>query len=201
MRLNNVVFPAPFGPMRARRSPGRTSRATPSTARRPPKFLVTPCNLRASSLLIESPLTPALSPEGRGSQALAVLARGVVACVERLLQELLGIVFPELADRGIGEDHGVLELATHPLDLAHVDVLDGIAPLVDDYGSARKILELHLLEGGEKSLAVLHLAVDRLDGLDDPAHVRVAGLRVVRRDLARLGFEGLGVLLVGGIVE
>ena len=32
MRLNSVVLPAPLGPMRARRSPGRTSRLTPSTA-------------------------------------------------------------------------------------------------------------------------------------------------------------------------
>src|SRR6266511_6493173 len=113
MRLNNVVFPAPFGPMRARRSPGRTSRATPSTARRPPKFLVTPSNLRASSLLTESPSppkgeragrggvhsprswnlpSPRPSPQGGEGAGLAVLARGVIAWVERLLQELLGIV-------------------------------------------------------------------------------------------------------------
>ncbi len=41
MRLNNVVFPAPLGPMMARRSPGSTRRLTWSTARRPPNALET----------------------------------------------------------------------------------------------------------------------------------------------------------------
>src|ERR1044071_4066912 len=210
MRLNSVVFPAPLGPINARRSPGCTSRPTPSTARRPPKCLVTPSNLSASMICYPSPPEgvrarnpPHPCPLSRGERewALAVLAWRIVACVEGLLQELVGIVFPELAHRGIGEDHRVLDLTAYPLHLAHVDVLDGIAPLVDDHGPAREVLELHLLEGSEEGLAVFYLAIDRLDGLHDPAHVRVAGLRVIRRNLARLGLEGLGVLLVGGIVE
>src|SRR5437867_10377369 len=147
-----------------------------------------------STRVQEIPLTPALSPEGRGSGALAVLAWGIVARVEGQLEVLVGIVFPELAHRGIREDHGVLELAAYPLHLAHVDVLDGIAPLVDDHGPAREVLELHLLEGSEEGLAVFYLAIDRLDGFHDPAHVRVAGLGVVRGNLACLGLEDLGVL-------
>src|SRR5215470_17258121 len=190
MRLNSVVLPAPLGPMSARRSPGRTARATPSTARRPPKCLLTPSSVRANSALMTF-----------GRPRLAVLAWRIVSGVKRHLQELVGIVFPELAYRRIGEDHGVLELAAHPLHLAHVDVLDGIAPLVDDHRPAGKVLELHLLEGGQEGLAVLHLAVDRPDRLDDPPHVRVAGLGVVRGYLARLGLEGLGVGLVGRVVE
>src|SRR5215469_9352229 len=144
MRLNSVVLPAPLGPMSARRSPGRTARATPSTARRPPKCLLTPSSVRANSALMTF-----------GCPRLAVLAWRIVSRVERHLQELVGIVFPELAHRRIGEDHGVLELAAHPLHLAHVDVLDGIAPLVDDHRPAGKVLELHLLEGGQEGLAVL----------------------------------------------
>src|ERR1700751_1862314 len=104
MRLNSVVFPAPFGRMRARRSPGRTASETPPTAWSPPKNLETPSSSRAKSAL-------------RRSLLLAVLARGIVARVEGLLQELLRVVLPELAHRRIGEDHGVLELATHALDL------------------------------------------------------------------------------------
>ena len=37
IRLKSVVLPAPFGPMRARRSPARTLSVTPSTAWSPPK--------------------------------------------------------------------------------------------------------------------------------------------------------------------
>src|SRR5262249_61610446 len=159
IRLNSVVFPAPFGPMRARRSPGRTVSATPSTARRPPKCLLTPSSSRASAAVMAS--GPARAP-------LAVLAWRIVARIERHLEELVGIVFPELAHRRVGKDHGVLELASHPLHLAHVDVLDGIAPLVDDHRPPRKVLELDLLEGGQEGLAVLHLAIHRPDRLDDP---------------------------------
>src|SRR5262249_44878939 len=52
--LNRVVFPAPLGPMRARRSPADTSRLTPSTARRPPKTFDTPSSRRAEA----GPLMP-----------------------------------------------------------------------------------------------------------------------------------------------
>src|SRR3954462_40048 len=37
IRLNSVVLPAPLGPRMARRSPGRTARATSLTATTPPK--------------------------------------------------------------------------------------------------------------------------------------------------------------------
>src|SRR5262249_16765899 len=158
--------------------PGRTARATPSTARRPPKCLLTPSSVRANSALMTF-----------GRARLAGLAWRIVARVERHLQELVGIVFPELAHRRIGQDHRVLKLAAPPLRLALVDVLDGIAPLVDDDRPAGKVLELDLLEGSQEGVAVLHLAVDRADRLDDPPHVRVAGLRVVRGYLARLGLE------------
>src|SRR5215813_14043077 len=157
MRLNSVVLPAPLGPMSARRSPGRTARATPSTARRPPKCLVTPSSVRAYSAFMTL-----------GRPPLAGLAWRIVARVERHLQELVGIVFPELAHCRIGEDHGVLELAAYSLHLAHVDVLDGIAPLVDDDRPAGKVFELDLLEGSQEGVAILHLAVDRADRLDDP---------------------------------
>src|SRR6266446_281548 len=227
MRLNSVVFPAPFGPMRARRSPGRTASDTPPTACSPPKYLETPSSLRAKSVVTARPLiysalasrlrrsarsadieervpNPSLSPLGRGQgegRLSAVLARRVVPRVEGLLQELLRVVLPELAHRRVGEDHAVLEMAAHTLDLAHVDVLDGIAPAVDDDGAAREVLQLDLPEGGQERLAVLDLAVDRLDRFHDPARVGVAGLPVVRGHLAHLGLERFGEFLVGGIVE
>src|SRR5712691_10251605 len=188
MRLNSVVLPAPFGPMRARRSPGRTASDTSPTACSPPKYLETPSSWSAKSWL-------------REGLPLAVLARWVVACVKRHLQELVGVVLPELAHGRVGDDHAVLELAARALHLPHVDVLDGIAPAVDHHGTAREILQLDLLEGGQEGLAVLDLAIDRLDGLHDPAGIGVTGLAVVGGHLAHLGLEGPGELLVGGIVE
>src|SRR5437763_16547459 len=97
----SVVLPAPLGPIRARRSPGRTASSTASTARSPPKALETRSRRRASgSLRLAS---------------LAVPARGVVAAVERALHVLVGLVLPELADGGIRGDHRVLQLAADPL--------------------------------------------------------------------------------------
>src|SRR5436309_8406086 len=49
MTLKSVVFPAPFGPRMARRSPGATSRSTSRTACRPPKRRPTPRKRRAGS--------------------------------------------------------------------------------------------------------------------------------------------------------
>src|SRR6266545_6926688 len=71
---------------------------------------------------------------------LAVFARGIVARVHGHLEEFLRIVLPELAHLRVGEDHGVLELAPHPLDLADIDVLDGIAPPVDGHRPAWEVL-------------------------------------------------------------
>src|SRR6266516_1305159 len=49
MTLKSVVFPAPFGPRMARRSPGAMSRSTSRTACRPPKRRPTPRKRRAGS--------------------------------------------------------------------------------------------------------------------------------------------------------
>ena len=42
MQLNRVDLPQPFGPIRPRISPSRTSNETPSTALMPPKFFLMP---------------------------------------------------------------------------------------------------------------------------------------------------------------
>src|SRR6266540_7281073 len=47
--LKSVVFPAPFGPRIARRSPGTTSRSTSRTACKPPKRRPTPRKRRVGS--------------------------------------------------------------------------------------------------------------------------------------------------------
>ena len=114
---------APLGPMSARRSPGRTASSTPSTARSPPNDLQTASSWSASGSLDVT--------------LLAVLAGRIVARVERPLEIVLGLVGPELADAGDRGDHRVLQAAAHALDLAHVDVLDGVAVGVDRDRSAR----------------------------------------------------------------
>src|SRR5581483_220277 len=101
IRLKSVVFPAPLGPMSARRSPGRTSRLTRSTACRPPKDRHTASRRRAGGLTRS-----------------AVLARGMVARVERRLQVLVRLVLVELADGGERGDHRVLQPAADLLHLA-----------------------------------------------------------------------------------
>src|SRR5574341_1336798 len=73
---------------------------------------------------------------------LTVLAGWVVAAVDRLLQVLLRVVLPELRDRGVDLDHGVL---VHAPDLVHapeVDVLDDVPVLVDLDGAPRRALDL-----------------------------------------------------------
>src|ERR671922_900149 len=186
-RLNSVVLPAPFGPMSARRSPGRTASSTPSTARSPPNAFDTRARRSASGSL-------------RGD-SLTVLAGRIVATVERPLHVLVGLVLPELADRRIRRDHRVLQLAADTLDLADVDVLDGVAEVIHPERAARGLLQIDLPQRRQHRITVLDLAARRFDGLDDPARVRVGRLRVVRGDLAGRRLEGLVELHVGRIVE
>src|SRR5438445_7596044 len=77
MTLKSVVFPAPFGPRIARRSPGATSRSTSRTAWRPPKRRPTPRKRRIGSALsaaacvtyLMTPLTTGFSFPAHGSDA------------------------------------------------------------------------------------------------------------------------------------
>src|SRR6266508_1897244 len=77
------------------------------------------------------------------SPELAVLAWRKLARVHGLLEELLGIVLPELAHVRVREDHGVLQLAPHALDLAEVDVLGRVAVGVHLDRPARRISHFH----------------------------------------------------------
>src|SRR5262245_48067988 len=50
-QLMRVVLPEPFGPMRPKRSPGRTERLTPFSAVKPPKRLTSPSTSRSGSAM------------------------------------------------------------------------------------------------------------------------------------------------------
>src|SRR4029434_3710619 len=171
IRLNRVVLPAPLGPMIARFSPGPISRLTPSTARSPPNSFERPARLRTTASRV------AIS---------AGLGRRIVAVVHGLLQEVVGLVLPELGDVRIGLDDGVPELAVLPLDLADIDVLNRVAVGVELDGPTRRVGDLDLAQRLQKLLAVLDVTADRLRRVGDPPGARVGGLREIRGDLAVL---------------
>ena len=109
-----------------------------------------------------SPLTPTLSPQagrgrrrcdaisncpssrsGRGCARLLieVFRRRVIACVDRLRQERLLVIGPELADVRVGLDHRVDESAVLALAFADEDVADDIAEMIETNWPARRIGE------------------------------------------------------------
>src|SRR5262249_1802356 len=123
-RLNSVVLPAPFGPITALRSPDITARSTPRTARKPPKLLLKALSSRTGCIGLRRQRTEDRGQIGKSSvwlfsvlrrpksvlRSLAIFARREVAAVDRLLEELVLAVGPELADRRIGLDHRVPQL-------------------------------------------------------------------------------------------
>src|SRR5262249_50724442 len=81
---------------------------------------------------------------GNRGLLLEVLCRRVVARIDRILQEFVLVVGPELADVGIGLDHRVDVAAILLLDLAYVDVADHVAELVEAHRSAQGVRHFRL---------------------------------------------------------
>src|SRR6185312_17545218 len=94
--LNNVVFPAPFGPMIALRSPRMMRKLTSRTACRPPKLLHSDLSSSTGSPLSAvtrqafvvqgKTLGIVLQSPASSGRLLAVLAGREVAAIDRLLQ-------------------------------------------------------------------------------------------------------------------
>src|SRR2546427_6098477 len=121
--------------------------------------------------------------------------------VHGLLEKLLRVVLPELADRRVRMDDRVLQPAAHALHLADVDVLRGVAVRVHLHRATRRVGDLDLSEGAHEGRPVLDLAADRAHGLADDPRAGVAILRVEgRRAVVRL-LEGRAEAPVGGRVE
>src|SRR5215831_1457656 len=124
----------------------------------------------------------------------------IVARVGGTLQKLLGLVGPELRHRRIRMDHGVHELAAGLLHPDDVDVLGGIAVLVELDGAARIRHRLDgAADGRHELLPIFHLAVHRLRGLGDPAARAVHDGGEVGGRPSHLGRRELHEDLVGGI--
>src|SRR3954452_14376072 len=92
MTLNSVVFPAPFGPRMARRSPGAMSRSTSRTAWSPPNRRPIPrswrtgaaCSDAAGAASVNSVLADDLRMDGLADpRQLPLLAGRVVAARRR----------------------------------------------------------------------------------------------------------------------
>src|SRR4051812_23410771 len=203
MRLNSVVLPAPLGPMMALRSPGMTRSETSRVALSPPKLLARFFSSRTGTAASSTALKPQLIGWRTGAGAfgpgvvalLAELTGREILAVNRLLQEGLLAVGPELADVRVGLDDGVPELflvvAEHLLllDFFDVDVLDRVTHLVHHQRPANRI-ELDALHGLDEGFRARPLAAGLLDGLVDPFGGRVVILRIIRRHLVVLGAVG-----------
>src|SRR3954453_20961074 len=94
---------------------------------------------------------------------LEILGRRIVARINRVLQELVLLVGPELADVGISLDHSVDVLAVLLFDLADVDVADDIAKLVEPHRAAQGVGHFRLPQRLHEGVLVLDLAVDCLE--------------------------------------
>src|SRR5215470_13690945 len=90
-------------------------------------------------------------------------ARPGLAVVNRVLEEFVRIVGPELADVGIGLHHGIDVATVFLLDPPDVDVADDIAVFVEPHWAARSICDLVLAQRLDQRLLVLDLGVDRLE--------------------------------------
>src|SRR5438034_9514506 len=110
-----------------------------------------------------------------------VLRRRHVARILRPGDELLRVVGPELAHAGIGGDGGVDELAALALDLADVDVEDGLAVLAEAYRPHRSVVELHFMQRSDERGLVLEPALDALHRLLHPQARGVSAGRVAPR--------------------
>src|SRR5262249_27190838 len=128
--------------------------------------LITLRRLTVMLFLFPQTTTPRL-PRARNcdhaSRLDALSARPGLAIVDRMLEELVRVVGPELADVGIVRDHGVDELTALLLDLANVDVADHVAVLVEAHRAAAGCYFVARPQRRLQRIFVLDLAVDLLE--------------------------------------
>src|SRR6185312_5366539 len=96
--------------------------------------------------------------------------RRIVARIDRLRQELLLVVSPELAHVMVGLDGLVDVLSVGLLDTADVEVADDIAEVVELDRAARRVLEIDRTHRLDHRILVVGLAAGLLQrGVDDHA--------------------------------
>src|SRR5262249_41608191 len=128
-------------------------------------------------------------------------ARPRLAIVDRMLEELVRVVGPELADVGIGLDHGVDELAALLLDLADVDVADHVALLVETHRPATRWDFVTRPQRRLQRILVLDPTVDLLERCFEHGAVGI-GRRGVKAGIDLVvAVHAFDEFLVVGIVE
>src|SRR5438128_11854058 len=80
--------------------------------------------------------------------------------IHGLLEKLLRVVLPELADRRVRMDDRVLQPAAHALHPADVDVVRGVAVRVQLQGTTRRVGDIDLSEVAHEGRPVLYLTAD-----------------------------------------
>src|SRR5262249_17272314 len=93
----------------------------------------------------------------------SALQRRIVARVDRLRQEPLLVVGPELADVRVGLDRRVDELAVLALAAPDVEVADHVAEMIEAERSARRVREVDAAHGGDEGVLVVGLAAGLLE--------------------------------------
>src|SRR5262249_19656684 len=121
-----------------------------------------------AALLFRKRSTPRSSPGGDGWGArpaeklhLQILRRRIVARIDRVSEEFVLLVGPELADVGIGLDHRVDVAAVLLLDLADIRITDDVAELVEPHRTAQGVRPLRAAQRLDEGVLVLGLAADR----------------------------------------
>src|SRR5260221_3868436 len=141
--------PEASGPVLMVRKPTRSGAACPTAAGTLSTCDATPAasapltTVRRLTLMLFLPVCQTTTPRlprvrncDHASRLDVLSARPGRTIVDRMLEELVRVVGPELADVGIGLDHGVDELAALLLDLADVDGADHGAVLVEAHRAA-----------------------------------------------------------------
>src|SRR6185436_17774901 len=110
-----VVFPAPFGPRSPWIWPGRQTRSTPSTTRRPPRCLMRP---RASSIGVTICIVPTRpdGPAGAGRGSGMETENPLRVPEVDLLQHGVGIALGlPVAEEALVAQHGVVRAEHDPV--------------------------------------------------------------------------------------
>src|SRR5713101_6387684 len=156
---------------------------------------------RGHSATVERLLRLALYPAPLPTSLLQILRRRGVARIDRILQELVLLVGPELADVGIGLDDGVDVFAALLLHLADIAVADHVAELVEPYRAAQRVRHFRVLERLDEDVLVLSLAADRLERMLQDLAAEIGLGRVDARIALVVAADRLDEFFVDGIVE
>src|SRR5438105_2653688 len=124
--------------------------------------------------------------ENDGMSRLEIFRGRPLARIDRILQELLRIVGPELAHCRVGVDDRIDQSSLLAFDLANIDVADDIAVFVERYRAAHGV-DLSRPQRFHERRLVLDLAVDRCE----------SGFEHRTLDISRRGVEA-GVVLPFG---